>query len=448
LLSPALHTGYAPIAISNYQISALMYERLVWTLPKSFRKPIKALAGLLLQCSSRALNFPPFVKHRLARFFSFRFRAAAAALGAVPAEQMDHCVLFVSLKPHTREAKMAETARLGGWHPILIYAEPPNFDADKYFQAHARVGGLFQLLFISWLFQGRLIHLFAPDGAQAYLLCVTKIRPLILDLNDTCKSHALESLPRIWERCERDAIRAADGMTHRDLRIKYLHQIHAYPLPRRNLLFIDLLPEVSPRLGRTTREGELRVVSVGWVGRGDSSILRTIRALCAGNIHVHMYVNPFQRESDPDIAGYVALQRESKYFHFERPVFGDAYWEELSGYDFGLSVSEPLVFGETLKSVTLDSLRGAGSSRLTDYFLSGLGVIISPGLRFQWFLARRYAAVVVPVTPAFLDNPRPALEAAFQKKTNTLRRNLSAITTKGAARRLGEFYSKVAQGSE
>src|SRR2546428_4116658 len=94
--------------LSARQCRRPMYERFVWTFPKRFRKPIKALAGLLLRSSGRLLNFPPSMKHRLARALSFRFRAAAAVLDAVPADQVERCVLFVSLKPHTREAKMAE----------------------------------------------------------------------------------------------------------------------------------------------------------------------------------------------------------------------------------------------------------------------------------------------------------------------------------------------------
>jgi hypothetical protein len=405
---------------------------------------VKALAGWVLRCFAASLRIPPSAKRRLAHAMSFRYRAVTEALSLIPNEQLAKTVLFLSLRPHTREAKFAEAARLAGWHPLLIHTENLNFDADKYFQFHARVGGLLQLLLISWLFRGPLIQVFAPDGAQAYLLCVAKTCPLLLDLNDTCKSHALQSLPRVWEQCERDAIRAADGMTHRDLRVKYLHELYGYPLPRHNLLFMDLLPDVFPRLSKARRDEEIHVVSVGWVGKGDSSILRTIHALCADGIHVHMYVNPFQRKADPELEEYQKLQRESQYFHFEKPVFGEAYWEQLSRYDFGLSVSEPLVFGMTPTSVTMDSLRGAGSSRLMDYLLVGLGVIISPGLEFQWFLARRYAPVVVPATREFLEHPRAILEPGVEEKTKARKKNLSAITTRGVARRLGEFYSKVA----
>src|ERR1043166_7604599 len=131
-----------------------MYERLVWTLPKGFRKPIKAVAGLALRSLSCVLRFSPSNKRRLSQALRFRFRTAIVALDAVPADRLDRCVLFLSLKPHTREAKLAEAARFAGWHPILISTESPNFDADKYFEWHARVSGLFQLVLVSWLFRG------------------------------------------------------------------------------------------------------------------------------------------------------------------------------------------------------------------------------------------------------------------------------------------------------
>lgn len=425
-----------------------MYERLVWTLPKVCRKPVKALAGWMLRTCAACLRLSPSAKRRLARLLSFRYRPVARALDAIPSDQLRRCVLFLSLRPHTRETRLAEAARLAGWEPFLVYVGEIKYDPSAYYSFHARVGGLFQLLLISWLFPGPLIHVFAPDGAQAYLLCVGKICPLILDLNDTCKSHLLQLLPRVWEQCERDAIRAADGMTHRDLRVKYLNELYGYPLPRHNILIMDLLPEASPRPRQARSGGEIRVASVGFVGKGDHSVLRIVQALCVAGIHVHMYINPYQRETDPEIEEYRELQQGSSYFHFEEPVFGDAYWEHLNRYDFGLSACDTLAFGEMPTSCTMDSFRGAGSSRLMDYLLLGLGVIVSPELRFQRFLAHRYASVVVPVTREFLKTPRPALELALQEKARASRKNLSAITTRGVARRLERFYFRIADNKE
>ena len=96
----------------------------------------------------------------------------------------------------------------------------------------------------------------------------------------------------------------------------------------------------------------------------------------------------------------------------------------------------------------MDSFRGAGSSRLMDYLRVGLGVIISPGLKFQWFLARRYSVVVVPVTREFLKDPRPSLESAMREISQPKKRNLAAITTRGAAPRLGKLYRRVIEAAE
>lgn len=424
-----------------------MYERLVWKLPKGIQKPLKGLAGRILRICAVCSRLSPASRIRIARLLGIRLGQTLRTLESIPSDRLGRTVLFLSLRPHTREVKLAEAARFAGWNPVLIHADELRFDAGKYFELHARVGGLFDLVLISWLFRGPLIHLFAPDGAQAYLPCVSRTRPLILDINDTCKSHLAQSQPRVWEQCERDAIRSSSGMTHRDLRVKYLHELYGYPLPRHNTLMVDLVPEVAPRLGKRFSDGEIHVVSVGWVGRGDSSIERIIRALSEAGIHVHLYINPLQRETDPDIEGYARLRDELPRFHFERPAFGEDYWDQLSQYDFGISVSERLVFNEPLTSVTKDSLEGAGSSRLTDYLLAGLGVIISPGLKFQWVLARRYASVVITADRSFLKNPRPVLEAALARKLEAKPKSLFPITTRGTARRLGEFYSKVARES-
>ena len=140
---------------------------------------------------------------------------------------------------------------------------------------------------------------------------------------------------------------------------------------------------------------------------------------------------------------YSELQEQSEYFHWKDAVYGEAYWDSLTSCDFGMTAFEPFVFGEMPALATVDAHRGCASSRLMDYAQANLGIILPPGVVFQWFLARRYAAVAVPLTCEFLNNPRPILEAALQEKAKAKGKNLSAITVRGAARRLGRFYSKV-----
>src|SRR5690348_17328482 len=147
----------SPLALHMRPRSCRMYERLIWSRLQVCRRPVQAFARLVLRICGACLRFAPSVTRRLARLFSFRFRAVAEAFAAIPPDQLNRCVLFLALKPHTREAKLAEAARLAGWQPMLVYAGDIKFDASRFFQFHARVGGLLNLLLVGWLFPGPLI---------------------------------------------------------------------------------------------------------------------------------------------------------------------------------------------------------------------------------------------------------------------------------------------------
>jgi hypothetical protein len=384
----------------------------------------------------------PFAKLLCAKLFKCRIADAIVALESIPPDKLSRTVLVASILPHGREIRLAAAAKLAGWNPMLVYIGQPKYKPSEHFDVSTKVKSLFDLALVSWRFQGAVIHLFAPNGAQAYLLCRTKIRPLILDIYDT--SSGMSVAPAVWKNCERGAIQSADAMIHRDLRVRYLQTVHNYVLPRDNIFIHDPFPENEFRNISERKENEIRVVSVGWVARGDNSLLRSIRALCAHNIHVHLYVNPYQHEDDPELNDYLALQQQSVFFHIETPVYGKTYREHLARYDFGLAIFEPYVFGETPKSYTDDYLRGCGSSRIIDYIQMGLGVIVSPGTRFQYLLARRYATIAVLATREFLHSPRPILEAALAKKKSAKPKVIAAITIGGVAHRLGAFYSQVA----
>ena len=233
-------------------------------------------------------------------------------------------------------------------------------------------------------------------------------------------------------------------MTHRDMRVKYLQKLYGYSLPRHNILVQDPLTETSPRPSKSKHGGEIHVISSGYLGIGENTILRTVRALCTNQIHVHLYTLRFQRKDDPEMRVYGDLQRESEYFHWEEAVYGETYWERLSRCDFGLTAYEPFVFGQKPTLCTEDALRGCASSRLMDYVQASLGIIIPPGVAFQWFMARRYSTVAVPLTREFLKNPRPILESALREKAQAKPKNLFPISVHGVARRLDKFYSEVA----
>lgn len=338
-------------------------------------------------------------------------------------------VLFLSIVPHSREDRLAECARLAGWEPHLISLAEPKFDWRKNFSSASQPGSDLNIEEFS------LIHAFASSGDQAAQFVANKLKPTILDIYDPISTQAGEEA---WKhQAERWAIENADGITHRDLRIKTLQRAHGWRLPQHNLFLYDPLPAVK---SKPKRDG-IRVVSIGWIGKGDTSAMKTIDTLCYGGIHVHIFFNRYA--NGEEIKQYLDYAYWSPYLHIEEPVYGQAYWDRLREFDFGLAVSDRLNFNEPFEDYDQNLLRTCGSSRIADYIAAGLGIIHSPGLKFQNFIARRYAPVVVPVDKEFLASPRRALQAA----ANSERKDVSAITTAGVAQRLGRFYEEVLSDS-
>lgn len=372
---------------------------------------------------------------------SARYPALIQAFETIVARKQVNTVLFISVHPHVRETRLAATARLAGWQPVLVHLGDPKYNPADFFSFHQKCENLPALVLATWLFPGPLQHIFSLRGDQAYALAALKNTPTVVDLYDTCTG--MSSVPSSCHALERETLRLADGITHRDLRVRYLEKYYGYEVPSKGVLLHDPLGKLPADLPKRDRDGEIRVVSTGWIGSGDSSAVRVIGALCAGGVHVHVYFNPLQNPNDPSLAEYARLARESSYFHIEEQVYGDEYWRQLSRYDYGLSINERDLFQEPFTDYTRDYIAGCGSSRLMDYIQRGLGVIISPALRFQALLARHHASTMVEATREFLKNPRPALSAGLERSRE---RPLDSITVKAAAKRLRPFYRAVARG--
>lgn len=395
--------------------------------------------ALAVLCKIPASDRVRFARQHL----TAKYPEIVAAFDALASNGADKTVLFLSLRPqHAREPKLAAAARLAGWEPILLYYGRLTYDANRLFSFHAQIDDELLAILASWMFPGPLVHLFAQHGAQAHPFCRTKHRKVILDLYDTCTG--MKWQPTNYAGLEREAIKAADGMTHRDLRVQYLRKLHGLALPPHNSFVLDPLVDFTIATSAPRADHEVRVVSAGWIGDNDSSILQSLQALCSGGVHVHFYPYPPGQGSE----GYRRLQLLfPSHFHLEQPVFGATFAEYLTRYDFGLNLNERFIFGEEPTLYSADYLRGCGSSRLMDYIRADLGVIVPPGLRFQYFTALRYASSVVPADLDLLRNPRPILEAARLKRRPPSARHFESIMPPAVADRLGRFYARVASGA-
>lgn len=381
--------------------------------------------------------------HARARFarsqLTARFPEVIQTYDAIPRHRRARSILFYAPTPHSRETRIAQTARLAGWDTYLLTAASPKYDPRTNFVHAVQVDDVFLQVLVVWLFPGVLVHAFALHGGTLNLVSYFKPRRLIVDLYDTAAGTFAEGTDPA--KVERRVLAEADAVIHRDLRVKRLQRCRGYVLPRHNLFLHDPLPR-EPANGRAlSADQPIHVVSVGWIGSGANSILRVARSLCEGGVHLHVYFNPFQQGAHPDTLPYLQLQAECPRFHIHPQVYGDAYWNELGAYHFGLCLIEPPIFGEPTLGYTEDAIAACGSSRLSDYISAGLGVINIPALKFQAFWARRYASVTVEATRALLANPEPTLREAWSKRRW---RDLRPITDAGAAGRLGKFYLKVA----
>ena len=387
------------------------------------------------------LRVPPAARPSFARKHLLpAYGGLAQHFAALPPDRRARTVLFVSMHPHTRETRIADAARASGWNALLLHYGPCRYDTARHFSFAARVEDLFQLALAVWLFPGALVHVFTLRGDHALLLCATKNRPTVVDFYDTCAGW-LSATPEEKEN-ERQALFFADGITMRDLRVKYLQRLHGYLLPPERVFIHDPLPELlnSPLPITRPQDDPIRVVSVGWADGDEHSFLRISRIFCAAGIHVHLFLNPYQDVNHPSIAPYRELSVDSPCFHLEPPAYGSDYIRLIRGYDFGLSISERFIFDEPSTSYTPDYLRGCGSSRLADFIQHGLGVIVSPQFRFQYYWAKRYAQTMVPATRELMSDPEKILRAALAAKHM---RDLAPITVQGVSQRLCRFYERI-----
>ncbi len=367
--------------------------------------------------------------------------ALVQAFASLDPDACARTVLFLSIVAHSREIRLAAAARHSGWLPILVTSTQPRFNVSEHFQVAQVVPHQLLLLLVQWLFPGPIVHLFTPFGDQAAPFLTYKTKPVILDIYDPCSEFKNEPMQR--HMLERWCIGNADGFVYRDLRIRYLIRQRGYERPRRSIFLHDplwRLPEgIEPHREPHT-PGDIHVVSIGWVGGGDCSMLRIFQILCAHQIHVHTYFNLHQFQGHPDATDYYRLQQMTPYFHIEDQVYDDDYWRMLVRYDFGTAVTDRLAMGEPFDNISPEAISGCGSSRVADFLSAGIGVIHHPGQRFQHSLARRYGAGVVNADAQFLRDPRSVLQRAMNNPLEYSLDRFSCVDIQGVSKRLGEFY--------
>lgn len=285
----------------------------------------------------------------------------------------------------------------------------------------------------------QLIHAFYGDIFPVWLLFLYKNNRqiVIIDYYDTYNGQINKSF--LLKFYEKFIFSKANGITCRDLRFQTFKSYSKAPRILISDLIIDTVYKKQKKYDK-----ELHIVNTGWVefNRGDDSIIKILKQFVFHNIHFHFYPSSSQSINDFSFfyVFYPELLEKSNFIHFHETYVGDDFHEILSQYDFGISVKDNCLFGIQPTIYTNDFVRYGGSSRIRDYILSGLGIIVSEENELQYFQAKRYGLNCIKMDFKLFNNPNQVL---FNSLISNNDKDISRLSFSKTSQRVLDFYHKV-----
>ena len=392
-----------------------------------------------------------------------RARAAVrSAAGARRRARSDRTLVFVSDAPRMREAKLAKGLRAAGWDVTLLYGRRPGFDLDYYFTRAEGYRDPWDALDRASRLSPVAFHVFV---ALQYHLASEFVRhrpgPVVIDSSDV-----LQGMKSSWYHrkylpgqaaLERFCLEQADGICSRDLQVQYLKRVLGYRFKGKVLFFPDLtIPETEARRPAIKDgRGEIHVALIGIIGLErfqpywkDAHVLKIAQALARDRVHFHLYgTAPMQWQGyEYTYADYLALARETPYFHLHRPVPLTQLLEELRSYDFGIHVAGPRLHFDYGRHSghTRASYDCTVTNRHFDYLQAQLPIILHNGRLASWVVSR--LGVALHPDAGFLEAPREwlAQRRPDEAQREKLARAPEAIALMRHIPRLERFYRSLA----
>jgi hypothetical protein len=335
-------------------------------------------------------------------------------------------VFFFSLRPHTRERVFAKYAKANNYDVVMFSIGEIQYYDKCLYDKHFLIKNIALMQVLSWYYKDQIQHFFGLNGAVLYSFTMLKLNPIIADIYDTCEG--IKDSSYFDKKLEYSVIENVDIISHRDLRIKNLYK--EIDRNDKNDIYIEDIPveTIAKSTNFNQSSSDIHVVSTGWIDGKGNNILKTAEVLCNNDIHLHVMFNPLQNFVSEWSLKYSELEKKSKYFHIESPVFGEEYFDKISKYDFGISVYDENFVEENLWSYSKGYLASCGSSRVNDYISVGLGIIISPLFKYQIQMIEASLGNMVLADENFYSSPKRMLEELKKKpKLNIHRSNLNQI---------------------
>jgi len=361
-------------------------------------------------------------------------------------------VVLVADNPNSRVVKIAYGLHSAGWEVFLLHKKPLHVQSKTYFDETFAYENEQHALALAKRYQPRAFHVFSLV-ADATSLAFVQFPPgkIVFDMYDTAEGVFYDSFVQLRS-VQRYCLENADGVCARDMRAQWLSESLGYRY-KNIILYMDYcwdMPSKVPSLPAKISSDSIHLVVAGYIliekeGHTEHSYLRVARQLAEQQVHFHMYPHAMQMDRfQTRFSDYIALARETPFFHLHTTVPIDQIIEELSQYHIGVAFDGGITYGELPKDYSMEYYRYASGSRVFDYLDAGLPVLDNKDcFRFRFNTLARYG-VVMDATARMLTNANTRLnqflDIDMAVRIMTARRAYSLRRQIG---RLIEFYESL-----
>ena len=373
---------------------------------------------------------------------------------------LNDLVVLVCEIPRARERRLAEAIRHAGMRVVLLHRGDPDFELSEYFDEIHRFGSCWQAVEIASRYAPLVYHvcnIWRYDTAAA--LIIARLGKVIVDSYDMMSGVVTAEFMDQWKilqphvALERFCLEHADGICARNLYPQYAKRCYSVTAP--SLFFPEYCStdQVAPQVEKlSTEDGEPHMIFGGttWPERmyGLSEGAWLWLADIADRVGVHFHLFPVNNDEestfDELFADYVEKDKSSRYFHLHKPVYGEAWTQELARYDYGVSFHHNHLRGIPAKLFTHFNSRACYSNKSTEYMELGIYHLANPRTLGAWLIERYRVGEGVDWQRLHTDKFWQDLQTRVPVTGKRSFEVPLAWTISHNAGRLGDFYRRIA----
>lgn len=311
-------------------------------------------------------------------------------------------VVLICEIPRARERRLAEAIRISGMRAVLLHRGDPDFVLTEYFEEVHRFSTCWQAVSIAARYTPIAYHvctIWRYDTAAA--LIIARLGKVIVDCYDTLAGVVTLDFMDQWKilqphfELERFCLEHADGICARNLYAQYAKRSYRVTAP--TLYYPEYCSTDSPvsqveKLN--VKDGEPHVVYGGTIwpertyGLTEGAWLWFADLAEQVGVHFHLYpVNNDEETNFDDVfADYLEKDQSSQFFHLHKPVYSNAWLNELARYDYGVSFHYNHLRKVPSNLFTRFGSHAAYSNKSTEYMELGIYHLANPHTLGAWLI--------------------------------------------------------------